>query len=394
MNREEVSRFIDGILDSLKQMSDQIFDYAELSGEEYRSSALLEDFLESHGFAVERGIAGLPTAFRAVYQQGEGGPSFGLLAEYDALSMGHGCGHHMQGPAIAGAALCIRELAGSRPCRVVVYGTPAEEAIGGKIIMQEKGCFQDIDVALMMHASPTTCVDVKCMALEDFRVTFRGVSAHAAIAPDKGRSALDAALLSFQGIEFMREHVPEDTRMHYTILDAGGPANVVPEKATAEYTLRSYSTDTLKGITSRFYDVIKGAALMAGVQYDMERDNPFMAKIPCRQLNDLVMKYAAAFEAPRLSPPREKTGSTDFGNVMYFVPGTCIRIAFAKETSAAHSQDFLDDGKTENARRAIGLSAKILAAACLELLEDPAQLTRIREEFDANKKAAAAAAQV
>lgn len=394
MNREEVSRFIDGILDSLKQMSDQIFDYAELSGEEYRSSALLEDFLESHGFAVERGIAGLPTAFRAVYQQGEGGPSFGLLAEYDALSMGHGCGHHMQGPAIAGAALCIRELAGSRPCRVVVYGTPAEEAIGGKIIMQEKGCFQDIDIALMMHASPTTCVDVKCMALEDFRVTFRGVSAHAAIAPDKGRSALDAALLSFQGIEFMREHVPEDTRMHYTILDAGGPANVVPEKATAEYTLRSYSTDTLKGITSRFYDVIKGAALMAGVQYDMERDNPFMAKIPCRQLNDLVMKYAAAFEAPRLSPPREKTGSTDFGNVMYFVPGTCIRIAFAKETSAAHSQDFLDDGKTENARRAIGLSAKILAAACLELLEDPAQLTRIREEFDANKKAAAAAAQV
>ena len=394
MNREEVSRFIDGILDSLKQMSDQIFDYAELSGEEYQSSALLEDFLESHGFAVERGIAGLPTAFRAVYQQGEGGPSFGLLAEYDALSMGHGCGHHMQGPAIAGAALCIRELAGSRPCRVVVYGTPAEEAIGGKIIMQEKGCFQDIDVALMMHASPTTCVDVKCMALEDFRVTFRGVSAHAAIAPDKGRSALDAALLSFQGIEFMREHVPEDTRMHYTILDAGGPANVVPEKATAEYTLRSYSTDTLKGITSRFYDVIKGAALMAGVQYDMERDNPFMAKIPCRQLNDLVMKYAAAFEAPRLSPPREKTGSTDFGNVMYFVPGTCIRIAFAKETSAAHSQDFLDDGKTENARRAIGLSAKILAAACLELLEDPAQLTRIQEEFDANKKAAAAAAQV
>lgn len=394
MNCEEVSRFIDGILDSLKQMSDQIFDYAELSGEEYRSSALLEDFLESHGFAVERGIAGLPTAFRAVYQQGEGGPSFGLLAEYDALSMGHGCGHHMQGPAIAGAALCIRELAGSCPCRVVVYGTPAEEAIGGKIIMQEKGCFQDIDVALMMHASPTTCVDVKCMALEDFRVTFRGVSAHAAIAPDKGRSALDAALLSFQGIEFMREHVPEDTRMHYTILDAGGPANVVPEKATAEYTLRSYSTDTLKGITSRFYDVIKGAALMAGVQYDMERDNPFMAKIPCRQLNDLVMKYAAAFEAPRLSPPREKTGSTDFGNVMYFVPCTCIRIAFAKETSAAHSQDFLDDGKTENARRAIGLSAKILAAACLELLEDPAQLTRIQEEFDANKKAAAAAAQV
>lgn len=114
--------------------------------------------------------------------------------------------------------------------------------------MQEKGCFKDIDIALMMHAAPSTCVDLRCMALECFYVTFHGVESHAAMSPHKGKSAFDAALLSFQAIEFMREHVLEDSRMHYTILDAGGPSNIVPGRAKAEYTLRSYSTDYLENV--------------------------------------------------------------------------------------------------------------------------------------------------
>ena len=126
-------------------MSDRIFDLAEISCEEFESCRILEEYLEAHGFQVEHGVGGMETAFRAIYEQGEGGPSFGLLAEYDALSMGHGCGHQMQGPAVIGAALCIRELCGEKPYKIVVYGTPAEEALGGKIIMQENGCFRDID---------------------------------------------------------------------------------------------------------------------------------------------------------------------------------------------------------------------------------------------------------
>ena len=319
--KEKIREYIDKIGPELEAMSDRIFDLAEISCEEFESCRILEEYLEKNGFQVEHGVGGMETAFRAVYEQGEGGPSFGLLAEYDALSMGHGCGHQMQGPVAIGTALCIRELAGDKPYKIVVYGTPAEEALGGKIIMQENGCFRDIDIALMMHAAPETCVDVKTMALENFRVTFHGKEAHAAMSPEKGRSALDGILISFQGIEFMREHVLEDTRMHYTILDAGGPTNVVPGKAVAEYTLRSYNTHYLSEIVKWFMDILKGAALITGTTYTVERDPAYKAKIPCMCLNDLIMENAKAFDAPQIAPPREKTGSTDFGNVMYEVPG-------------------------------------------------------------------------
>ena len=259
---------------------------------------------------------------------------------------------------LIGAALCIRQLAGDRPYKIVIYGTPAEESLGGKIIMQENGCFQDIDIALMMHAAPDTCVDIKTMALENFRVTFHGREAHAAMNPEKGRSALDAILLSFHAIEMLREHVLEDTRMHYTVLDAGGPANVVPGKATAEYTLRSYNTSYLAQVVERFKKIIEGAALMTETTYTMERDPAYSAKIPCLKLNELIMDNARAFEAPHLAPPREKTGSTDFGNVMYELPGSCIRMAFVPSGTPAHSQAYLDAGKSDDAHRAVRLTAR------------------------------------
>lgn len=142
-------------------LSDQIYDFAEPGMEEIQSSRLLTEYLKAKGFEVECGIAGLPTAFRAVYEQGSGGPSFGFLAEYDAIKdIGHACGHHMQGSSVIGAALALRDVCGEEPYKIVIYGTPAEETIGGKIIMKEKGCFQDIDIALMMHAAPNTCVDI------------------------------------------------------------------------------------------------------------------------------------------------------------------------------------------------------------------------------------------
>ncbi len=161
--------------EDLCSLSDQIYDFQEISMEEFQSSALLVKYLREHGFEVETGIAGLETAFRAVYRQGSGGVRIGLLAEYDALEgMGHGCGHHMQGPSVIGAALAIKECCSAQNFELIVYGTPAEETVGGKIIMGDAGCFQDIDVAFMMHGGPNTCTDVKCMALENFKVTFHG----------------------------------------------------------------------------------------------------------------------------------------------------------------------------------------------------------------------------
>lgn len=385
--KEQVKKALEPYLPELTAMADRIFDLAEPGMEEVKSAALLADYLREQGFEVETGIAGLSTAFRAVYEQGEGGPSFGLLAEYDALKdIGHACGHHMQGPAVIGAALALRDVYKDQPYRIVVYGTPAEETIGGKIIMQEKGCFRDIDIALMMHAAPATCVDVRCMALEDFVVTFEGQESHAAMSPEKGKSAFDAALLSFQAIEFMREHVLEDSRMHYTVLDAGGPANIVPGHAVAEYTLRSYDTDYLENvIVPWFHDIIKGACLMTRTTCRTERSYPFKGKIPCIALNDLIMENAEFFDAPQIAGPREKTGSTDFGNVMYEVPGCCIRLAFVPVGTAAHSKEYLEAGKTEKAHDAIRYSAEILAGTCGDILERPELLEKIKEEFAARK---------
>ena len=388
MKKEHIKHALEAYLPELTAIADQIYDLAEPGMEEFQSSKLLADYLQNHGFTVEMGIAGLPTAFRAVYEQGEGGPSFGFLAEYDALKdIGHACGHHMQGPSVIGAALALKDICKEQSYKIVVYGTPAEETIGGKIIMQEKGCFQDIDIALMMHAAPATCVDLRCMALECFYVNFHGVESHAAMSPDKGKSAFDAALLSFQGIEFLREHVKEDSRMHYTVLDAGGPSNIVQGRTRAEYTLRSYSTDYLENvIVPRFYDIIKGACLMTGTTYDIERSYPFKAKIPCITLNDLIMENAHFFQAPQITGPREKTGSTDFGNVMYEVPGCCIRTAFVPEGTAAHSKEYLEAGKNQKAHEALRSGSEILAGTCMDILEHPEFLQKMKEEFEERKR--------
>ena len=379
----------------LCKMADLIYDFAEKSAEEYKSMELLTDYLQNEGFTVERGIA-LDTAFRATWDNcraavdDEGkntAPVLGILVEYDALEdIGHACGHHMQGPAGIGAAIAIKDVMKDYPFKLVIYGTPAEETLGGKIVMLDAGYMKELDLALMSHGSPNTSVDEKCMALENFVVTFHGVKSHAAISPDEGRSALDAALLSFHAIEMLREHVKDDTRMHYTIRNAGGPPNVVPDMTVAEYTLRSYSTSYLNTVVERFYNILKGAALMTDTTYDIQRDLPFKSKIVCYSVNDLLMKNAAYEKAPSIAAPRKKTGSTDFGNVLYEIPGSCIRIAFTKPDAQPHSQEYLQAGKTDKAHDAICYAAKIMADTFCDVITTPGLLTQIKEEFYAAKQ--------
>ena len=379
----------------LCKMADLIYDFAEKSAEEYKSMELLTDYLQNEGFTVERGIA-LDTAFRATWdncraagddEENNTAPVLGILVEYDALEdIGHACGHHMQGPAGIGAAIAIKEVMKDYPFKLVIYGTPAEETLGGKIVMLDAGYMKELDLALMSHGSPNTSVDEKCMALENFVVTFHGVKSHAAISPDKGRSALDAALLSFHAIEMLREHVKDDTRMHYTIRNAGGPPNVVPDLTVAEYTLRSYSTSYLNTVVERFYNILKGAALMTDTTYDIQRDLPFKSKIVCHSVNDLLMKNAAYEKAPSIAAPRKKTGSTDFGNVLYEIPGSCIRIAFTKPDAQPHSQEYLEAGKTDKAHDAICYAAKIMADTFCDVITTPGLLAQIKEEFYAAKQ--------
>lgn len=378
---EAVSAAVERQEKRLVWMSDQIFDRPELAFEEQFASALLEDYLEGCGFTVERGLGSLPTAFRATYSRGTGKPGIGLLCEYDALPDGHACGHQLQGPSVAGAAVAVKELCKAENYTLVVYGTPAEEGKGGKVLMMEEGFLKDMETALMMHGGPATQTDIRSMAKISATVTYDGRSAHAALKPESGRSALDALLLAFQGIEFMREHVREDTRMHYTVVNAGGPCNVVPDKAVGEFGIRSYDSDYLDELVGRFEQIIKGAAMMTGTQARIRYGQRIEGKIPAIRLNDLLMEKAELIGAPNRKAPRRKTGSTDFANVMHQIPGACIRVAFVPEGTSSHSQDYIDAGKSARAHEAVLYGAKILAAAALDLIEQPGVLAQVKEDF-------------
>lgn len=371
----------------LWEMADFIFDHPEYEGREYLAAKLLTNYLKENGFRVEIGLAGFETAFRAEYKHGIGGPVIGILCEYDALrELGHGCGHHMQGPACLGAAVTLAEMDNDKNYTIVVYGTPAEETLSAKCAMVEAGCFMELDVAFMMHGGPNTCTDVKCMASDVYHVVFYGKRAHAALAPEKGRSALDAFMIAGQGIEFMREHVTEDVKMHYTITELPGPANVVHARTSCTFYIRSFYKKNLDELRERFENVIKGAALITDTTYEIRREKQLFNKIPVLLLNKILMENAELAGAPQLAPPRERTGSTDFGNVMYHIPGSCIRVAFVPEGTSSHSQEFVDAGKSQAAHNCILYGAKAIAGAAWDLISDEALMQQVKNEFKENKK--------
>lgn len=385
--KDRVFQWIDQNKDCFIEMGDQIFDHPEWGCEEVYAVGLLTDYLKNAGFSVETGVGGFETAFRAVYENGSGGPVIGILCEYDALkNLGHGCGHHMQGPSCLAAAVALKECMKDQAFQLVVYGTPAEETIGAKCKMLENGCFRELDVAFMMHGGPNTSTDIKCLAQKAFDVSFFGKRAHAALAPDKGKSALDAMLAAFNGVEFLREHMPDDVRMHYTITQLPGPANVIPARADGEFCVRSFSSKTLEEAEVRLREIIQGAALIAGVTYEITQKSNFFNKVPVLILNELLMENAKLAGAPQLAPPREKTGSTDFGNVMHEIPGSCIRVAFVPEGTPSHSPEYLEAGKTEAAHNCILYGAKAIAGAVTDILTDDGMMDRIKAEFAKNKE--------
>lgn len=368
----------------LTKMADTIFDHPEIGPHEVFASSLLTDYLEDHGFTVTRGVGGLETAFRAVWKNGEGGPNMGLLCEYDALpGMGHGCGHQMQGPGILGAAVAIQKAAGTRPFTLTVYGTPGEENISGKYIMIQNGCtFEELDVALMMHGGPATQTDIKCLANAEYDLIYHGKATHAALKPEAGRSSLDAMCLAFHGMECLREHVTDDVRLHYNITDGGGTAaNVVPSLTKAQVMVRANTVKAVKELMVRLEKIFQGAAMMTETTVEAKVGKILDNKIPNLQLNDVLMKYAHQLQAPNCQPPRQRTGSTDFANVMHRVPGSCIRVAFVPDGTSSHSPEFIAAGKSEEAHRAVVFGAKILADTVLELIDDPDELAAIQKEF-------------
>lgn len=376
----------------LVELADRICDNPEVGLQEYLVSGWLCNYLEQHAFRVQLGIGGLETAFRGEYTTAgytKDCPSIGLLCEYDALEgIGHGCGHHLQGPCICGAASALTEILQQEySFRVVVYGTPAEETSGGKITMLQNGCFQDIDVALMMHASSSgTGVDKRTLAMSSFDVTFCGQGAHAAIAPEKGRSALDAMLLSFNAIEFMREHVEPDVRMHYTIAAPTGPVNVIHPLATGSYSFRALERKKLDEVIERFLRIVEGACLMTGTTSNVVPKSAYDNTITADTLREVLLANAREIGAPDIRLPREKTGSNDFGNITYQLPGACIRVASdGVHPVPGHTKEAAAQGKSEENHQALLFGAKILAGTSYDLITQPELLVAVQTEFREKK---------
>ena len=385
MTKEKLLASVAAQQEHLFDLSCQIFDFNEPNGTEYKSSALCADELEKLGFTVERGIGNQETSFRAVWKNGEGGPNIGILGEYDSLvGKGHACGHHLQTTAAIGAVKAMQDVfAGTDvPMTLTVYGTPAEETYGGKIIMQEAGCFTELDICLGTHASRTEAfVGGSSMALNSYVVTYHGKSAHAAGSPWMGRSAMDAMLLTFQGLEFLREHVKDGTRMHYSIKEAIGPSNVVPQKACAGFTLRSRDNGYLPELDERFRNVVNGACMMTDTTAEIEKKPTYLA----RKRNDTLSAVAKTnFEL--LNIPlgeqlvRDSGGSTDFGNVSGIVPGILIYLPYLD--APGHTDEWVAAGKTDHARNCLLTSTQMLATVLHDLVLNPEIIRKAKEEFD------------
>ncbi len=289
---------IDTQHDDLVALSDQIWAFAETALRETRSSAALADYAEAQGFAVERGVAGMPTAFLASY--GSGQPIIAIMGEYDALpgisqraqpikaallegAPGHGCGHNLFGVASLGAAVAIKRQieAGTLDGTIRFYGTPAEESVGGKLYMVRAGLFEDVDVALAWHPSFENRADTgSSQAMVDFVVEFEGKAAHAAFDPWNGRSAVDALEIFTFALNQMREHVRPTVRMHYAVVEGGQVPNVVPERAKLWCWLRDATHEGVDDLLVRARAIAEGAALAAGVDGELRVQSGMYEMLP------------------------------------------------------------------------------------------------------------------
>ncbi len=303
----------------LQELMVKMWTVAEIRYEEFQSMDAMTTVLKEHGYQVETGVFGLPTAYRAVY--GHGKPVIGLLAEYDALdglsqqadvtehrprletTHGHGCGHHLLGTGIVGAALLLKGYLDAHPnCgTIVVYGCPAEENGSGKTYMARAGAFRDIDVALTWHPSSINASMVGSM-LANRQVYFRfhGISSHAGAAPQKGRSALDAVELMNVGVNYLREHMEMTDRVHYAVLNTGGVSpNVVQSEAEVLYLIRSKTNESVKELYERVADIARGAALMTGTTVEIQTDNAVSNVVPNNVLGQLMYDKMVQIGVPQ-----------------------------------------------------------------------------------------------
>ncbi|MEW5818741.1 MAG: M20 family metallopeptidase, partial [Cyanobacteriota bacterium] len=376
---------VEKIKNKLIHINDYIHANPEIGFKEFKAYNLLTKSLEDEGFIVNHKIANLETAFEAIYiNNDDTGPTIGILAEYDALEgMGHACGHNIIAAGAFGAAVALSQSLGDISATIKVYGTPAEENEGGKIIMANEGYFKDCDVILMCHPSDYTTAGANYLSMQDFIFTFIGKSAHSARAY-KGISALSAAISFFNGTDSLRQFVRPDARMHGIITYGGDAPNVVPEKTEIKFSIRAKDTNYLKELAIKVKNIAESAAFMSGTELAIEEGYIFESNIVIPLLADLLLKNAKLSGAKRILEPSE-AGSTDFGNVSKLVPSECLDIEFVSLNAPCHSHQWVEAANSPDGHNATVTASKAIAATAFDLITRPDLLQQVKDEFYALK---------
>ncbi len=426
---EDVMSRIDARYDQTVDIARKIWEWAEVGYQEERSSALLQDTLRAEGFSIRKGVAGMPTAFIGEY--GQGGPIIAILAEFDALpginqddvpirspiegkAAGHACGHHLFGAGSVQAAIAVKdwlEETGT-PGVIRLYGTPAEEGGSGKVYMVREGLFDDVDISLHWHPDDENSAAARTtLANRSAKFRFSGVSAHAAGAPHRARSALDGVEAFNMMVNMMREHIPQESRIHYVITSGGNAPNVVPDFAEVFYYVRHPEPSSVEAIWKRIEDAARGAALGTETKVEWEvihGNNPLLINETLAKMMDeklrlvggvqytkeeekFARKIYTTFDNPKYTlgsqeeiQPYEKSlgyGSTDVGDVSFATPTVGLRTATWVPGTSAHSWQAVAAGGMSIGYKGTQVAAKTLALAAIELYENPDLREAARKEF-------------
>ncbi|HEU4903409.1 MAG TPA: amidohydrolase [Flavisolibacter sp.] len=433
--KETVLKNINGKHDQYKDIALQIWNYAEVGYKEVKSSTLLQKTLSENGFEVQAGVAGIPTAFVATY--GSGKPVIGILAEYDALpglsqqatpdkkpaegkTAGHGCGHHLFGTASVAAGIELQKLLAAKKISgtIKVFGCPAEEGGSGKVYMVREGLFNDVDAVIHWHPNDENSVTMtSALANKSAKFRFKGISAHAAAAPEKGRSALDGVEAMDHMVNMMREHIPQETRIHYVITDGGKAPNVIPDAAEVYYYVRHPKRKDVVEIFDRVVNAANGAALGTGTTVSYEiiggtHDlllNKTLAAVMQKNLqrvggvtyttseaafakqvqNTLGFAVPPVETANSIKPLKTVTdaggGSTDVGDVSYVVPTVGLETATWAPGVPAHSWQAVACGGTGLGIKGMMAAAKTMALTAIDLYADGSLIQKAKEEWKAAK---------
>ena len=390
MDVEELKASVIGEIEAhrhqLNELSLRIHSNPELGFQEIKAAFWLTQYLETNGFYIEGGICELPTAFRGSY--GKGKPLVAILAEYDALpKLGHACGHNIIATSAVGAAVASKLAIDQFGGKIIVVGTPAEEIYGGKVKMVERGAFDNLDIAMMVHPAPYDSVTIKALACHTLEVEFYGKAAHAAAQPEVGVNALEAMLQSFNAINSLRQHIKDRARIHGIITDGGEAANIIPAHSAGIFIVRAEDNTYLDELRQKVINCFVGAATTSGarleyrwgdVQYAPMRNNLTLAQLFGQNMEVLGRTV-------KLTSPRASFGSTDMGNVSQLVPSIHPLVAIAPEGVAVHSPQFASVAASEAGNRGLCDGAKALAMTVVDLLANSKIVIRIKEEFQQGK---------